>query len=106
METPLISIVMAVYNEKETELRQSIESILKQSYQNFEFIIVLDNPDNQALAAVLNEYAKEEPRIVLISNEHNLGLAPSLNRGLKASRGDYIARMDADDIAVPERLND
>lgn len=104
METPLISIVMAVYNEKETELRQSIESILKQSYQNFEFIIVLDNPDNQVLAAVLNEYAKEEPRIVLINNEHNLGLAPSLNRGLKASRGDYIARMDADDIAVPERL--
>ena len=104
METPLISIVMAVYNEKETELRQSIESILKQSYQNFEFIIVLDNPDNQALTAVLNEYAKEESRIVLISNEHNLGLASSLNRGLKASRGDYIARMDADDIAVPERL--
>lgn len=103
MNTCDISVVMSVYNTKELWLRQAIESILNQTYKNFEFIIILDCPTDGS-DAVVREYAKKDDRVKVIENETNIGLTCSLNKGLDAARGRYIARMDADDIALPARF--
>ena len=95
---------MSCYNETERELKESIESILLQSYSNFEFIIVNDNPLNDRLKKVLDAYQLDDRRIKIINNETNLGLAKSLNKALACSRGKYIARMDADDISLLNRF--
>lgn len=100
----LISIVMSVYNEKEEWLRMSIESILKQTYSNIEYIIVFDNPENKLLESILHEYETQDKRIRIVINDKNEGLVFSLNRGIALAKGKYIARMDADDFSVPERL--
>ncbi len=100
----LISVIMSVYNETERMLRESIESILKQTYQKLEYIIVLDNPDNAMAKKVLSEYAQSDDRIRILENQKNIGLALSLNRALEQARGDYIARMDADDVSALDRL--
>ena len=95
---------MATYNEPEKYLRESIESILNQTFKYFEFIIILDNPDNKKAEKIIKEYQQKDKRIVFIKNEKNLGLAGSLNKGIEIAKGKYIARMDADDISLPERL--
>ena len=100
----LISVLMSTYNETESELSQSIESILHQTYRNIQFLIVNDNPANPTLAHTLSRYAASDSRIQIVENEQNLGLVASLNRGWKLAKGQYIARMDADDIALPHRL--
>lgn len=99
-----ISVVMSAYNEPERFLRESIESILNQTYRDFEFIIIQDKPDNEAIERVVNEYAAKDDRIRFYKNEKNIGLAMSLNHGIELARYDIIARMDADDIALPELL--
>ena len=104
MDKPLISVVMATYNEPEKYLRESIESILNQTFKYFEFIIILDNPDNKKAEKIIKEYQQKDKRIIFIKNEKNLGLAGSLNKGIEIAKGKYIARMDADDISLPERL--
>ena len=91
---------MAVYNA-ELFLREAIDSILSQSFQCFEFIIVNDGSTDRS-REILARY--KDSRIVVIDNGQNRGLIYSLNKGLERSRGKYIARMDADDIALPERL--
>lgn len=101
---PLISIIMSVFNERGSWLTQSIESILNQSYENIEFIIVLDNPDNIELKNILLDYSKKDKRIILLLNDYNIGLVRSLNKALFTSKGEYIARMDADDISHKDRL--
>ena len=103
-KNPIISVLMSVYNEPEEYLRKSIESILNQTFKDFEFIIILDNPKNKKAEEIIKEYQKYDKRIVFIKNEKNLGLAASLNRGIDIAKGVYIARMDADDISFPERL--
>lgn len=100
---PLISVIMSVYKEPEYMIRQSIESVLNQTIGNFEFIIILDNPEHEGNALV-EEYAKKDDRINIIHNEANVGLTISLNKGLSKSRGKYIARMDADDISEIDRF--
>ncbi|MBI6077503.1 glycosyltransferase [Clostridium perfringens] len=100
----LISIIMSTYNESKVELNKAIESILNQSYTNYEFIIILDNPKNDMIKKILNEYSKKDDRIKLHFNDENIGLANSLNLAIKMSSGEYIARMDADDIAFEDRL--
>lgn len=97
---PLVSVIMAVYNG-ELYLRPAVESILGQTLGDFEFLIV-DDGSTDASEAILASYA--DPRIRLIRNEGNLGLAASLNRAIKEARGGYIARMDADDVSLPQRL--
>ncbi len=104
MAEELISGIMSVYNEKEEWLRESIESVLGQTYQNLEFIIVLDHPQNERLRNVILDYQAKDARIRFLPNEKNIGLVASLNRALKAVHGDYTARMDADDICMPDRL--
>ena len=99
-----ISVIMGVYNEKEIWLKKTIESILEQSYSNFEFIIILDNPNNELLEKIILGYVKKDNRIIYVKNKKNLGLVKTLNIGMSMSQGDYIARIDADDIAYKERF--
>ena len=100
----MISIIMSTYKEEETLLRESIESILNQTFKDFEFIIILDYPDNNLHKKIIEEYSKIDNRIRFFVNENNLGLTGSLNRGLSLATGEYIGRMDADDISLPYRL--
>lgn len=95
---PKISVVMAVYNG-ERYLREAIDSILNQTFKDFEFVIINDGSTDRSLE-IIQSY---DDRIVLITQE-NAGLAKALNNGIAVSRSDFIARMDADDIAYPERI--
>ncbi|WP_126446641.1 glycosyltransferase family 2 protein [Sulfuricystis multivorans] len=99
--SPLVSVLMPVYNA-ERFVGQAIESILAQSFQDFEFIIIDDGSTDGTLA-VLQRYAASDPRIRLISRE-NHGLVATLNEGIELAQGEWLARMDADDIALPNRL--
>ena len=96
---PTISVVMAMYNA-ECYLREAIDSILFQTYTNFEFIIVDDGSTDNSLQIAQSYH---DTRIVLLCENH-CGLVASLNLGIRASRGLYVARMDADDISEPDRF--
>ena len=100
INNPQVSVLMPVYNS-EKYLREAIDSILNQIFPDFEFIIILD-PSNDSSQAIIESYA--DPRIILIKNDVIMGLPRSLNRGLDVARGEYVARMDADDISLSERL--
>ena len=97
-----ISVIMSVFNE-EDYLRESIESILNQKFRDFEFIIINDGSNHKA-QEILEEYKKKDSRIQIINNKENIGLTKSLNKAIKIAQGKYIARQDADDISLPERL--
>lgn len=99
-----ISVIMSTYNEPATYIHEAVRSILSQSFRDFEYIIVLDNPENSEIEAIVRSYAKQDARIRVIKNEDNRGLVASLNRALSVATGDYVARMDADDISLPLRL--
>lgn len=99
-----ISVVMSTYNESETDLTKAIDSILNQTFEDFEFIIILDNPNNELHKEILKKYQKKDSRVKFFSNQLNIGLAASLNRAIDLSHTDIIARMDADDISLPNRL--
>ena len=101
---PLVSIIMSVYNEEKQWLIKAIESIINQTYTNIEFIIVLDNPNNIILKGIIDKYKNLDNRIICIYNEKNIGLTRSLNKALKLATGELIARMDADDISVKDRI--
>lgn len=99
----LISVIMAEHNTKIEILKKSIDSILNQSYQNFELIIVNDgtNAENEKYLYDLQIF---DDRIHIISNNTNLGLAASLNKAISYSKGEYIFRMDTDDVALQDRF--
>lgn len=99
-----ISVIMAVFNEEERWLKKSIESVLSQTFTNFEFIIILDNPENLELYNIINKYAKDDKRVKFHVNDKNIGLIKTLNKGLGLANGKYVARMDADDICLKNRL--
>lgn len=98
--SPRVSVVMAVYNG-EKYLREALDSILAQTFTDFEFIIVNDG-STDATSQIIEEF--DDDRIRLIQNQLNIGLTLSLNRGLEVATGEYIARMDCDDISLPVRL--
>ncbi|WP_052128869.1 glycosyltransferase family 2 protein [Neosynechococcus sphagnicola] len=98
---PLVSVVMAVYNG-ERYLSAAIASILHQTWKNFEFIIINDG-STDGTAQILAAYQQQDRR-VQVYDQTNQGLTRSLNRGLQLAQGDYIARMDADDLSLPRRL--
>lgn len=102
MKNPQISVVMPVYNG-EKYLSQAINSILTQSFKDFEFIIIDDNSTDNSLK-ILNQFAKTDKRIIILRNKENLRATKTLNVGLKKARGQYIARMDADDWSYPNRF--
>ena len=91
---------MSVFNG-EAFLKQAIESILNQTFTDFEFIIINDGSNDNTLSIIQNY---TDSRITLINNEINLGLITSLNKGVSLAKAPLIARMDADDIAFPDRL--
>ena len=100
----MISVIMSVYNEKSIYVEKAIDSILNQTYSDLEIVIVLDLPDNETLLRILKEYTHKDARVKLLINDRNIGLAMSLNRAIEVAHGEYLARMDADDISKPERL--
>jgi glycosyltransferase involved in cell wall biosynthesis len=97
-----ISVVMAVYNDARS-VRSAMCSILEQTFDDFEFVIV-DDGSTDGTGAILDELARANGRIKLLRNAQNLGQTLALNRGIEAASGRYIARMDADDLSLPERL--
>jgi len=100
LQKPKVSVIMAVYNGM-PYLKEAVKSILDQTFKDFEFIIIDD-----ASTDGTQQYLKilKDRRIKIITNKKNLGLASSLNKALKLSKGEYIARMDADDISLPDRF--
>jgi glycosyltransferase involved in cell wall biosynthesis len=95
-----VSVLMPVYNA-EKYVRVAIESILDQTFRDFEFIII-DDGSTDSSADIIRSY--HDPRILFLENSANVGIVVSLNTGLAMAQGDYIARMDADDISIPIRL--
>lgn len=100
----VVTVVMSAYHEEPKHLRMAVESILKQTYTKFEFIIILDDPNNYLLKEMLEQYAKFDKRIRFIVNDQNRGLTFCRNKAISYANGDLIAIMDADDIAKPNRL--
>jgi glycosyltransferase involved in cell wall biosynthesis len=100
-QSPKVSVIMPVFNG-ETFLRDAIDSILNQTFQDFELVIINDGSTDSS-ANIIRSYT--DPRLVFINNEINTGLPRVRNQGLYASRGEYIAWLDCDDVSVPERLD-
>ncbi len=98
---PPITVLLAVYNGQQY-LREALDSILAQTFTDFEFLIIDDGSTDLTLP-ILREYEKRDPRIRLVSRP-NKGLTNTLNEGLSLARGEFLARMDADDFAMPARF--
>ncbi len=98
---PLISVVMPTYNS-EKYVAEAVESILTQTLPDFEFLIVNEYGSNDATVDIINAF--HDPRVRIIQSTERLGIAASLNEGIRQAKGKYIARMDSDDISVPERF--
>jgi glycosyltransferase involved in cell wall biosynthesis len=99
---PLVSIILPVFNA-EKYLEAAIESILNQTHKNFELIIIEDGSSDRSLH-IIERMKLMDGRVICIQNEKNKGLVKSLNIGLKRANGKYIARMDADDVSLSDRL--
>lgn len=100
LDNPKVSVIMPVYNG-EQYLNEAIESILNQSFRDYEFLIV-DDCSTDSSFQIIASY--KDSRIRLLRNDKNMGLVASLNKGIKFAKGDYIARMDCDDVSLPDRL--
>ena len=97
---PRVSIILPVYNGGKF-LREAIDSVLGQSYNDFELVVIDDGSTDDSVA-IIQSYSNS--RIKLLRNGMNLGITKSLNNGIAAAAGEYLCRMDADDISMPERL--
>lgn len=100
MTTAKVTVLMPVYNA-ERHLREAVGSILSQTYPDFEFLVI-DDGSTDGSAAIMRSYS--DPRLHFVQNPRNLGLTATLNLGLEMAQGEYLARMDADDVSLPERL--
>ena len=98
---PLVSVIMPAYNAEKT-ISCSIDSILKQTYHHIELIVV-DDGSKDGTASIIKSYS--DSRVKYYKNEHNIGLVKTLNRAISLANGDYVARMDSDDISLPDRIN-
>jgi glycosyltransferase involved in cell wall biosynthesis len=96
--TPRVTVLLAVYDGGAC-LREGVESVLGQTFEDFELLIVDDASTDDAVASL-----PPDPRIRVLRNERNIGQIPSMNRGLREARGDYVARLDHDDVCLPLRL--
>lgn len=96
----LVTVLMPVYNA-DKYVAEAIESILNQTYQNFEFLIINDGSTDES-EKIIQEF--HDSRIVYVRNDRNMRLVATLNKGIKMARGKYIMRMDADDISVCDRM--
>lgn len=102
MAEPPISVIMPVYNA-EKFLDESIESILNQTFKDFEFIIIDDGSTDNSLK-IIRKYKKKDKRIKVLINKKNQGIAETRNKGLRIAKGKYIVTFDADDISLQKRL--
>lgn len=100
---PLVSVIMPAYNS-EKHIEQSVNSILEQTYKNIELIVV-DDGSSDCTRKTVNKLKKSDSRIHLLRNDNNMGISVSLNRAIEYSKGKYIARLDSDDISLPERIS-
>lgn len=100
----LVSVLMCTYREPVEWICKSVESIINQTYENLEIIIIVDDPSQENIISTLEKYREIDARIKIHINKENLGLVKSLNYGLNYCSGKYIARMDADDISMAERI--
>ena len=104
MENETIAVIMTAYNEKADWFCKALDSVLQQTYENIQVYVLLDHPENAELWSIMRTYAEQDRRIHLYQNDKNLGLVASLNKLLTVVTESYVARMDADDICCPERL--
>ena len=102
MNKPHISVVMSVYDGVRY-LHQAVESILAQTFTDFELILI-DDGSKDDTCSILEEYKQLDPRVIVRRFEENRGLTVRLNDGIRIAQGEYIARMDADDISLPQRF--
>ena len=100
MKIPRLTVIMPAYNAEEF-LEESISSILNQTYSDFELLIGDDGSTDRTME-IIQSFCDD--RIIVMRNEKNLGIPCTLNRLIKASKGEYIARQDSDDISLPKRL--
>ena len=99
---PKVSVLTSCYNSNAEYLKAHIESILNQTYQDFEYILLNDSPENKEIETIIKSY--NDKRIIYVENEKNLGIAESRNRLFKLSKGEYIANCDHDDVSFSYRL--
>lgn len=103
MEEPLVSVIMPAYNA-EKYIAQSIASVVKQGYQNWELLIT-DDRSNDNTQQIVKQYSNQDSRIKLFVNEKNAGAGVARNNSIKQAKGRYIAFLDSDDLWVPEKLS-
>lgn len=101
---PQISVLTGVCSETLPQIRQAVTSITEQTFSDWELLLVNDNPRRTELAGCLESLAKGDARIRILTNPKNLGLARSMNRAARNARGQWLARMDGDDLSRPDRL--
>lgn len=104
MDTPKVSVLLPVYNTQEKHLKEAIDSILSQTYYDFEVIVVNDCSSDQRVEEIALSYS--DPRIRYYKNEKNEGISLTRNKLIGLAKGDYLAVMDHDDIAMPSRLKE
>ena len=102
MASVKVSVLTPIYNTNPEYLRKMIESILNQTFLDFEFLILNDSPQNKNLKGIVESY--KDKRIIYLENEKNLGISGSRNKLLALAKGDYLAIFDHDDISLPTRL--
>lgn len=101
---PKVSALMPVYNSNLAYLKETIESVLNQTFSDFEFLILNDSPQNLELENFILEYAKKDERIRYFKNPRNLGISGSRNKLIDLAKGEFLAVIDHDDISVKERF--
>lgn len=102
MKTPKVSVLTPLYNTNECDLRAMMESILTQTFADFEFLLLNDSPDNKKLKDIVLSY--NDKRIKYVENKKNLGITKSRNRLIELARGEYLAVVDHDDVSLPNRF--
>lgn len=100
---PQISVIMPVYNSVK-HLSESIDSVVAQTFTDWELLAINEKGSDDGSAEIILDYQKRDPRIRLVQNDERLGLAESLNKGFRMAQGKYLARLDADDLAHPQRF--
>ena len=104
MQEPKISVIIPFYKEKDYQVRRSINSVLNQTFQDFELLCILDNPENFEIFAILNEYEVSDKRVRAFKLEKNMGSSGARNKGAELAKADYICFFDGDDEYLPEKL--
>jgi len=101
---PLVSVVLTYYKENEHQVHRSLGSIINQTYPNIEIIVVLDNPENELIIAIVRTYQEKYSNIIFNINEKNAGVSISRNIAIKMAVGEYVVFQDGDDYSYPDRI--